>query len=740
MGLPLRDARVDTSAIVHNLQLLRNAAGTELLADVSADAYGHGALPVARAAQDAGVRSLVVATVAQGIALRRGRIDTEILAWLHPAAESFRAAAEHGITVAVSSPEQLTAATTAGVSSVHLAVAVSDNAVGCAEGHWSALIDSAVRSRNEGLKVTGIMGIPPQRTPASRADQGLLRADQLEFRRRVADARHAGLDPELNHLAGSAATLAGILDPADVDPHSAARVGRALYGLSPFTGETAAELGLIGAMTITARVIGTKTVDAGEGISYGYTYRTSKRSNLALVSIGYAHGIDRYASNTATARLNGTDYPIAGRVAMDVFVLDLGADTAEVGDDVVLFGAGVNPSAERWAEAIGTTAQRVVSSITPRVPRIYSPAVPAPESAQQEPERDAAPGVATIDLDAYRRNVARLRSVVAPAELMVMIKGNAYGHGLLPIARTAIGEGITRIGVLEIATGLQLRRAGIGQEVSLFAWLLAPDDDYRAAIDSGIELGISDVAQLRAIAASGAHDSAKLHLKIDTGLHRNGVTQEDWPELVREAVALEAAGKAQLCAAWTHIAEASDAEDTAALRRFQQAVHTAEQLGAHFPLRHLAASAAGYARADCRFDLVRMGAFTFGISPGGGITPAELGLVPVMTLSARVTHLARGRAVFPLGYAQGVPGGAPGVVPVTIDGTRYPVVAVEQNHTVIDVSGQPGAGVRLGDCVVVFGRAERGELTLQEWADALGTIGEELVVRVGPDIPRVYLD
>ena len=545
MGLPLRDARVDTSAIVHNLQLLRNAAGTELLADVSADAYGHGALPVARAVQDAGVRSFVVATVAQGIALRRGRIDTEILAWLHPAAESFQAAAEHGITVVVSSPEQLTAASTAGVSSVHLAAAVGGHAVGCAEEHWSGLIDTAVRFRNEGLTVTGIMGIPPQRTPASRADQGLLRADQLEFRRRVAAARHAGLDPELNHLAGSAATMAGVLDPADVDPHSAARVGRALYGLSPFIGETAAELGLIGAMTITARVIGTKTVDAGEGISYGYTYRTSTRSNLALVAIGYAHGIDRYASNTATARLNGNDYPIAGRVAMDVFVLDLGADTADVGDDVVLFGAGANPSAERWAEAIGTTAQRVVSGITPRVPRVYSPAIPEPEPAKQEPGNATAPGVATIDLDAYRRNVARLRSVVAPAELMVMIKGNAYGHGLLPIARTAIGEGITRIGVLEIATGLRLRRAGIGREVSLFAWLLAPGDDYRAAIDSGIELGISDVAQLRAIAASGAHDSAKLHLKIDTGLHRNGVTEEDWPELVREAVALEAAGKAQ---------------------------------------------------------------------------------------------------------------------------------------------------------------------------------------------------
>jgi alanine racemase len=486
-------------------------------------------------------------------------------------------------------------------------------------------------------------------------------------------------------------------------------------------------------------VIGTKSVAAGEGISYGYTYRTSAQSNLALVAIGYAHGINRYASNTATARLNGKDYPIAGRVAMDVFVLDLGADSAAVGDDVVLFGGRENPSAEHWAASIGSTAQRVVSCITPRVPRVYSPAVSASDPVPHEAKNPAGPGVATIDLEAYRQNVARLRGVVAPAELMVMIKGNAYGHGLLPIARAAIEQGITRIGVLEIATGLQLRRAGIGQEVSLFAWLLAPDDDYAAAIDSGIELGISDVAQLRAIADSGARTCAKLHLKIDTGLHRNGVTEANWPELVSEAVALEKAGKARLYAAWTHIAEASDAEDTAAVQRFQDAVRVAEQLGARFDLLHLAASAAGYARADCRFDLVRMGAFTFGISPGGGVTPTQLGLVPVMTLSTRVAYLVRGLAVIPLGYAQGVPAGAPGVVPVTIGGIRHPVVAVEQNHTVIDVGGPAGAVVRLGDPVVIFGRAERNELTLQEWADALGTIGEELVVRVGPEVPRTYL-
>ncbi|MEO7374090.1 MAG: alanine racemase [Terrimesophilobacter sp.] len=731
MRLPLRVARVDTSAIVHNLQLLASTARTDVLADVSADAFGHGAVPVAGALQDAGVRLFVVATVAQGVALRRGGIDAAIVAWLHPASESFQAAAQHGITVAVSSSQQLTSAHSAGVSSVQLATAIGNNAVGCPERLWSDLLDTAVRFRDDGLAVTGIMGIAPQRTPVSRADLEVLLADRLEFLPRVTAARNAGLEPELLHVSGSAAALAGA-----VDPHSAVRVGRALYGLSPFIGHSAADLGLIGAMSITARVIGTKTVPAGEGISYGYTYRTSARSNLALVAIGYAHGIDRYASNTATARLNGKDYPIAGRVAMDVFVLDLGTDTAAVGDDVVLFGGTGDSSAEHWAASVGTTAQRVVSSITPRVPRVYPPAVPEPGRIPHEPENPAAPGVATIDLEAYRHNLARLRGVVAPAELMVMIKGNAYGHGLLPVARSAVDQGITRIGVLEIATGLELRRAGIGQEVSLFAWLLAPDDDYAAAIDSGIELGISDVAQLRAIARSGANDRAKLHLKIDTGLHRNGVTEENWPELVREAVALERAGKAQLYAAWTHIAEASEADDTAAVRRFQEAIRVAEELGARFELRHLAASAAGYARADCRFDLVRMGAFTFGISPGGGVTPTQLGLVPVMTLGTQVAQLAHGRAVVPLGYAQGVPSGAPGVLPVTIRGTRHPVLAVEQNHTVIDA----GAGVTVGDPVVIFGRAERGELTLQEWADALDTIGEELVVRVGPDVPRVYLN
>jgi alanine racemase len=148
-------------------------------------------------------------------------------------------------------------------------------------------------------------------------------------------------------------------------------VGRALYGLSPFTDECAAELGLTPSMTVRAQVITTKTVGAGEGVSYGYTYRTQRPGTLALVAIGYAHGIDRAASNRCTIWLNGRSYPVAGRVAMDVLVADLGSDTADVGDEAVLFGnpADGHPGVEDWARALGNTPDEVVTAIAPNVVR-----------------------------------------------------------------------------------------------------------------------------------------------------------------------------------------------------------------------------------------------------------------------------------------------------------------------------------------------------------------------------------
>ena len=342
---------------------------------------------------------------------------------------------------------------------------------------------------------------------------------------------------------------------------------------------------------------------------------------------------------------------------------------------------------------------------------------------------------AAIDLSAYRRNLARLAERVAPAALMAVVKADAYGHGLVPVARAAVESGIGWIGTLDIETGLELRRNGIPRDVAVFTWLLAPQEDYAAAIEAELDFGVSSIGQLEAIADAGASLRARVHLKIDTGLHRNGASVEDWPGLVARALALS--DSVELVGAWTHIAEASDADDSVAIERFTAAVAIAENLGATLAVHHLAASAAAFGRADARFELVRIGAFSYGISPGGGITPSSLGLEPVMTLTAPVTAVREGLAVIGIGFGDGIPSAAAGVLQLSIEGRLHDIVSVQVDRLTVD-TGE--ALVRSGDTAVLFGSGAHGEPTLQEWADELGTIGEEIVTRLGPDIRRHFFE
>ena len=358
---------------------------------------------------------------------------------------------------------------------------------------------------------------------------------------------------------------------------------------------------------------------------------------------------------------------------------------------------------------------------------------------------------ATIDLDALRRNIDTLTTRVAPARLMVMVKANAYGHGLVPVATAAVASGVRLLGVLDAESGLTLRSSGVGGEVRLFAWLFGPEEDYRALVDADIDLGISHLHQLERIARSGAGAPARLHLKIDTGLHRNGASVEEWPGLVARALELQTAGVVELVGGWTHISEASDEDDSIAIDRFRTAIGVAAGLGARFSLLHLAASAAGFARADSRFDAVRVGAFCYGIAPGGGVCPADIGIEPVMTLSAPVVSVTtettteittemtaertREIARVAIGFVDGIPGQAAGRVEIAINGVRFPVVRVGAAFLEADVTGTT---VGSGATAVMFGTGHAGEPTLQEWADALGTIGEELVVRLSPRLQRDY--
>lgn len=342
---------------------------------------------------------------------------------------------------------------------------------------------------------------------------------------------------------------------------------------------------------------------------------------------------------------------------------------------------------------------------------------------------------ATIDLSAYRRNLARLAERVAPAALMAVVKADAYGHGLVPVARAAVEAGVAWIGTLDIETGLELRENGIPREVAVFSWLLGPDEDYAAAIDAELDFGVSSLAQLNAIAQAGASRRARVHLKIDTGLHRNGASIEEWPALVSRALALS--DRIELVGVWTHIAEASDDDDSEAIERFRSAIDIAERLGATITVRHLAASAAAFARADARFDLVRIGAFSYGISPGDGVTPSSLWLEPVMTLTAPVTAVRDGLATVGIGYGDGIPSSAAGTLQVSIDGVPHEIVTVQLDRMTVDIGD---ALVRPGDPVVLFGSGADGEPTLQEWADELGTIGEEIVTRLSPRIRRRFFE
>lgn len=361
---------------------------------------------------------------------------------------------------------------------------------------------------------------------------------------------------------------------------------------------------------------------------------------------------------------------------------------------------------------------------------------------------------AYIDLDMFKANVFSLRELVAPAGVMLAVKANAYGHGMIPIAWAALQAGAESLAVLDIPAALELRAAGI--RAPIFAWMHDPDADFGAAADADIDLGISALWQLEAITAAGSAVAPRVHLKIDTGLSRNGASAEDWPDLVRAAIAADAAGSVTLYAAWSHLADASPADDAAALARFHEAVDVAKALGASFTKLHIAASSAGLRMPEARLDFVRFGIAAYGISPFDDASGSDLELGPVMSLTARVASVKRvpaGQgvsygylhrtdkestlALVPLGYADGIPRFATGKAMVTLNWKQYPIAGrIAMDQFVIDVGDDP---VSVGDNVLIFGQGSMSGPSAEDWAGFAGTIGDEIVARIGHRVTRRYI-
>lgn len=366
---PLRLASIDLAAIRHNLAAISSAAGdANVMAVVKANAYGHGAVPVALAAVSAGASWLGVADLAEASQLREAGITAPILAWLHDGATRFEQAILNDIDVGVSSLSQLHAVARAAAqvrmpARVHLKIDTGLGRNGAEESIWDALCSSAKEGESSGtIDVVGVFSHLSQTNDEEDQKQTVRFTDALDR------ARAAGLTPTVNHLAATAAALR-----KPETRFSLVRVGIGLYGLSPYPGISSEQLGLRPAMTVESRIIALKRVDAGVGVSYGYSYRTTAESTLALVALGFADGVPRLASNRASVWINGFCYPIVGRIAMDQLVVNMGEGKASIGDRVVLFGdpALGYPAAEEWAESAETLNYEIVTRLGRRIERRY---------------------------------------------------------------------------------------------------------------------------------------------------------------------------------------------------------------------------------------------------------------------------------------------------------------------------------------------------------------------------------
>ncbi|MEO5663729.1 MAG: alanine racemase [Nocardioides sp.] len=361
-----------------------------------------------------------------------------------------------------------------------------------------------------------------------------------------------------------------------------------------------------------------------------------------------------------------------------------------------------------------------------------------------------------VDLEAVRHNVRLLRELVGPdVAMMTVVKADAYGHGMLEVARAARQAGADWLGVATLDEALDLRAAGDTGRV--LCWLAVPGEQYADAIAADIDLTAYSRAELDEIVATGPR--ARVQLKVDTGLSRGGAARADWRDVFGHAAELEQAGRLDITGIWSHFAAsdepehpANDAQEAA----FREAVELAEALGMRPELRHLANSAAAILRPSSRFNLVRCGIASYGLDPAPGLTP-DLGLVPAMTVRASLAMskpVATGDGVsyghtwiadrdttvglVPAGYGEGVPRAAGNTASVWVDGRRRSIRGrVCMDQFMIDLGGDlPPPGTE----VVLFGSGSRGEPTAQDWAEALDTINYEIVTRVGGRFVRRHVN
>jgi alanine racemase len=364
------EALIDLGAIKDNVAaLVRHVAGAQVMAVVKADGYGHGMIPAGTAAVAGGATWLGVNHVAEALELRRAGLTVPVLCLLAAPGAPHEDAIRHDVDLSAGSAALVRDITAAAKRAgrparLHLKADTGMSRGGATAADWPGLVDAALAAQAAGL--ARVVGLWSHLACADIPGHPSIATQEEAFRNAVEIAERAGAQPEVRHLANTPATLTLPQTWFDL-----VRPGGGVAGLSTLPG--GAPGWLRPAMTVRTELVQVKRVPAGTGVSYGHRYITDSEATLGLVPLGYAEGIPRSATNIAQVLVRGRRWTISGTVCMNQFVVDFGDAPVEAGDRVVLFGPGDagEPTAQDWADALGTLSYDIVTRFAGRVPRRY---------------------------------------------------------------------------------------------------------------------------------------------------------------------------------------------------------------------------------------------------------------------------------------------------------------------------------------------------------------------------------
>ena len=366
---------------------------------------------------------------------------------------------------------------------------------------------------------------------------------------------------------------------------------------------------------------------------------------------------------------------------------------------------------------------------------------------------------AEINLSAITQNFKLIKSRTT-ADVLAVVKADAYGHGLIPVSKALEEAGADWFGTALLEEAINLRKAGILKPI--ISWLTPLGEDFKSAIDLDIDLGIPSIDLLDEVikAASLTGKTARIHLEIDTGMSRGGVLSE-WDQLIKSVLVGVNLKLLKVIGIWSHFARADEPDELMnqeQLSLFEEKVNQAKAAGIDAQFIHIANSAALFTNKSTHKNIIRSGIALFGLSPDIKTIgdSSSLGLKPAMKLKAKLNLVKEVKAgssvgyggtavlksdtklgVVALGYADGIPRNTNNLAGVFVDKKRAPIIGrVSMDQFVVDLGVTSNA--KTGDEVIVFGDGSGDEYTVDEWAKAANTINYEIITRIGPRVPRIY--